>query len=134
MARVYSSTELSKHRTGLSTLRSHLSNERTHLSYLRTAISLVGFGITLNRFSIYLQEKRDVAPQASRLGLRNTESVGAGMVALGLLIVVWSLYRYRKVSLEIANGGYDPRHRMILMLTLALLLCGGVSAVWLFLL
>jgi putative membrane protein len=127
-------TGMSTHRTGLSSLRSHLSNERTHLSYLRTSISLIGFGITLNRFSIFLQEKRDVAEQTSRLRLRSTENVGAGMVGIGLVLLVWSLYRYWRVSREIERHQYDPRNRMVLMLTLGILLCGGLSAVWLFLL
>jgi putative membrane protein len=109
-----------------------LSNERTHLSYLRTAISLVSFGITLNRFSIYLQEKKDVGTQSGALHLRDTENVGAGMVVLGLLILIWSLYRYRLVSQAIEAGNYNPRHRMVLILTLGILFLGGISAVWLF--
>jgi len=120
--------------TELSILRSYLSNERTHLSYLRTAISFVGFGITLNRFSIYLQEKKGVTEQTGRLGLRSTENVGAGMVILGLLLLAWSVYRFWTVSRAIQSLHYDPRHRMLLVMTLAMLLAGGVSAVWLFLL
>lgn len=127
------STLLSIHRTGLSDLRSHLSNERTHLSYLRTSISLIGFGITLNRFSIYLQEQGKVAQQQSGLALRDTENAGAGMVIIGLALIAWSLFRYWHVNQDIKRGVFRPLDRAVVMLTALLLLCGGVTAAWLFL-
>jgi putative membrane protein len=125
-------TDLSEHRTGLSELRSHLSNERTHLSYLRTAVSLIGFGITLNRFSIYLRQEKGLAAAGSRLLLRNTGNVGSGMVILGLALLVWSLYRYWQTSKEIETGSCQPRYRAVSVMTLALIILGGASAVWLF--
>lgn len=125
-------TDLSEHRTGLSELRSHLSNERTHLSYLRTAVSLIGFGITINRFSIYLQQERHLEPSQSRLLLRNTGNVGSGMVVLGFVLLIWSLYRYWQTSKEIEAGDCVPRYRAMAVLTIALILLGGVSAAWLF--
>lgn len=125
-------THLSEHRTDLSELRSHLSNERTHLSYLRTAVSLIGFGITLNRFSIYLQQEKHLEPTQSHLLLRNTGNVGAGMVVLGLVLLAWSLYRYWIVSKEIESGSSKPRYRAVTVMTVALLVLGGASAVWLF--
>jgi putative membrane protein len=123
-------TGLSEHRTDLSNLRSHLSNERTHLSYLRTSISLLGFGITLNRFSIYLQEKKDLADRP-HWALRDTERVGTGMVLLGVLLLVYSLWRFRALSVAIDSGKYEPRQRVMTMLTLAIILMGGLSAIWL---
>lgn len=124
-------THLSEHRTDLSELRSHLSNERTHLSYLRTAVSLIGFGITINRFSIYLQQERHLEPSQSRLLLRNTGNVGSGMVVLGLVLLTWSLHRYWQTSKEIESGSCVPRYRAMSALTIALILLGGMSAVWL---
>lgn len=124
-------TRLSVYRTRVSNLRSHLSNERTHLSYLRTTVSLVGFGITLNRFSIFLVQQGEVA-QGTRHMLRTTGNAGTGMVALGLALLVWSIYRYWRVGQDIERGEYVPRQRGTLVASLGLLLMGGLTAVWLF--
>lgn len=123
---------LSVQRTGLADLRSHLANERTHLAYLRTAISLFGFGITLNRFSLFLEEK-GMAPNQGGLMLRGTENTGAGMVVVGLALLVWSLYRYWHVNQDIREAQFRPLHRAIITVTLLLLLLGGVTTTWLFL-
>lgn len=126
------SNDLAEERTNLAHLRWHLANERTHLAYVRTAVSLVGFGITLNRFSIYLLENRDLSPDSTRLLLRNTENAGAGMVVLGIAVLLWSLHRFWRVSQDIDRAQYVPRHRGVLLLTLGLLALGGVTALWLF--
>ena len=125
------SDDLAEQRTSLANLRSHLANERTHLAYLRTAVSLISFGITLNRFSIYLQENRNLSPEPTHLLLRNTENVGTGLVVLGLVLMVWSLHRFWRVSEDIERGRYVPRDRAVLILTLGLILLGGLSALWL---
>lgn len=125
-------TRLSIKRTGLSDLRSHLSNERTHLSYLRTSISLIGFGITLNRFSVFLQEQGQLTADATRPMLRDTEYTGAGMVILGLVLIVWSLYRYWHVNQDIRRAAFRPLHRAIVVLTVLLVLLGGATSLWLF--
>lgn len=124
--------DLAEERTSLAHFRSHLANERTHLAYLRTAVSLIGFGITLNRFSIFMLENRDLSPEATHLLLRNTENAGAGMVVLGLAVMVWSMHRFWRVSQDIERAQYVPRHRGVLLLTVGLIVLGGVTALWLF--
>ena len=124
---------MSMRQTVLSDLRSHLSNERTHLSYLRTAISLIGFGITINRFSVFLQEKGKLAADATGPMLRSSEHAGAGMVVIGLTLILWSLYRYWHVNQDIENARFRPLHRAVVMLTALLLIAGGMTSAWLFL-
>lgn len=126
-------TRLSIKRTGLADLRSHLANERTHLAYLRTSISLIGFGITINRFSIFLQEHGKLASDQTGPMLRSSEHAGAGMVVIGLALIVWSLYRYWHVNQDIENAVFRPLHRAVIMLTVLLILAGGFTAAWLFL-
>ncbi|MET0893039.1 MAG: DUF202 domain-containing protein [Pseudoxanthomonas sp.] len=125
-------TNLSEHRTGLSDLRSHLSNERTHLSYLRTAISLIGFGITLNRFSIYLRQNHQLEANQSGPLLRDAANAGVGMVVLGFLVVLWSVYRYWRVNQDIRRGQFVPRDKAVMAFTFLLLLLGVTTAFWLF--
>lgn len=126
-------TGLSIKRTGLADLRSHLANERTHLAYLRTATALIGFGITINRFSVFLQEKGRLEADATGPMLRSSEHAGAGMVVIGLALIVWSLYRYWHVNQDIENAHFRPLHRAVIMLTVLLILAGGFTAFWLFL-
>ena len=126
-------TDLSEHRTGLSDLRSHLSNERTHLSYLRTAVSLIGFGITLNRFSIYLQQNHQLEANQTGPLLRDAANAGAGMVVLGLLVIVWSIYRYWRVNQDIKRAKFVPRDKAVMAFTFLLILLGVTTAFWLFL-
>ena len=126
-------TKLSIKRTGLSDLRSHLSNERTHLSYLRTSISLIGFGITINRFSVFLQEQGRLTAGQTGPMLRSSEHAGAGMVVIGLVLIVWSLYRYWHVNQDIETASFRPLHRAVIMLTVLLVLAGGFTAAWMFL-
>jgi putative membrane protein len=125
-----SSTRLAEHRTGLADLRSHLANERTHLAYLRTSISLMGFGITLNRFSIYLQQQSQLEPGAGPL-LRDSASVGLGMVVLGVVLLGWALFRYRRVERQIRESGFTPSTAAVSVLTAAVIALGAVSALWL---
>ncbi|WP_208543156.1 YidH family protein [Marilutibacter alkalisoli] len=125
-------TRLSIKRTGLADLRSHLANERTHVAYLRTSISLIGFGITINRFSIFLQEHGKLASDQTGPMLRSSEHAGAGMVVIGLALIVWSLYRYWHVNQDIETARFRPLHRAVIMLTVLLVLAGGFTAFWLF--
>lgn len=113
-------------------IRTHLANERTHLAYLRTTVSLIGFGITINRFSLYLIQNDD-APQGGRLFLKDVGNAGLGMVGLGLALLIWSLYRYWRVSLDIEHGRHVPRHKGMIVASIGLLLMGGLTALWLFL-
>lgn len=126
-------TQLAVRRTDLADLRSHLANERTHLAYLRTAVSFISFGITLNRFSVFLEQQGALMPgQHAREMLRDTGNVGAGMVILGLAVVVWSLYRYWHVNRDIASGIFRPLTKGVIAYTFFVLALGGISAVWLF--
>ena len=124
--------ELATERTGLANLRSHLANERTHLAYMRTAVSLIGFGITLNRFSSYLLEDRELSPEPTRFSLLATENVGIGMAVLGIAVMIWALYRFWRVSEDIERVRYAPHYRPVLLLTIAMIALGGVTALWLF--
>lgn len=122
-------TEMSEHRTVLSDARSHMSNERTHLSYLRTSLSLMTFGITLNRFSIYLRENKFTTIHHGLL--HQTEYVGLGIVVLGIIILVWALYRFKNVSRAIENNTYSSPNLAITILTLTIITLGAITAVWL---
>jgi hypothetical protein len=53
------------------------------------------------------------------------------MVMLGLVLTVWSLYRYWHVNRDIVQASFQPLDGAVYTLTVLLLLLGGMSAVWL---
>jgi putative membrane protein len=127
-------TDLSEHRTALSDSRSLLANERTHLGYLRTAVALMSFGITLNRFAIFLVQDRDAggmttAQIAQRV--ESTEHVGIGMVVIGVVLLIWSLVRYHHVNHHILVARLKPSRFSVIALTVAIILTGAATTVYL---
>lgn len=124
-------TDLSERRTQLSDANSHMANERTNLSYIRMAVTLMSFGVTINRFSVYLLQS-DHAPKTHGL-LRNSENAGLGMVLLGMLLVVWAMFRYRKVHRELEEGKFTSPVIALTVIAMGILLLGAISTVWLIL-
>ncbi len=114
-------------------LSEHLANERTYLAYLRTAISLISFGITINRFSLYLIQTNKVSEYATdRWNMVSVGRVGFGMVIFGLVLMIWAGVHYTRVSNGIETGNYRPSNIITWVITVGVLLGGGVSLIWLF--
>jgi putative membrane protein len=53
-------------------------------------------------------------------------------VILGLMLLMWSMYRYWRVGRDIDKGQYVARDKGTLVASAGLLLLGGLTAVWLF--
>jgi len=126
-------TELSEVRTTLSDLRSHLSNERTHLSYLRTGIALISFGVTLNRFSLFLLENRETYRLRGKSLLHDTENAGIGMVALGCVLLVWSVFHFIKTAKAIDSRSFSPSKWTIIVFSSVVIIMGTYATVWMIL-
>jgi putative membrane protein len=126
-------TDLSEHRTALSDSRSLLANERTHLGYLRTAISLMTFGTTLNRFAIFIAQNKEAGASPAEVIQRveSTEHIGIGMVILGVLVLLWSLFRYRRVNQHILIERLKPSRVSVVALTLGIILLGAATTIYL---
>jgi putative membrane protein len=114
-------------------LSEHLANERTYLAYLRTAVSLISFGITVNRFSLFLLQSKE-APEkvVQRFDLVGVSRIGFGMVVFGLGLMLWAAAHSAKVSRGIDRGDYRPNQLSIWVITLGVILGGGISLIWLF--
>lgn len=126
-------TDLSEQRTQLSDVRSHLSNERTHMSYLRTGIALISFGVTLNRFSLFLLENRETYRLRGRSLLHDTENAGIGMVSLGCLLLVWSVFHFLKTAKAIDNLDFKPAKWSIIAFSSIIIITGTYATVWMIL-
>lgn len=111
----------------------HLANERTHLAYIRTSIALISLGITLNRFSLFLLQSQTLPTEyVGRRILRDAENVGFGMVLFGLGLIALAAIRYTIVDRAIDRGTFRPNRVMVWVVSMAALILGGWSAIWLF--
>ena len=89
---------------------------------------MMSFGITLNRFSIYFRESKLSAVHHGIL--HETESVGLWIVLLGIGILAWALYRYRRVTREIETDNFTPPHVALNIITIIILILAGTSTIW----
>lgn len=106
----------------------HLANERTILAWVRTAIAVMTFGVALNRFSLFLLEFHRT-PASEQAVNRHAETVGIGMIALGVLIMVGASWHYLHVSQTIDQDTYRPRRFMIIGVTFAVVAIGGTALI-----
>jgi putative membrane protein len=109
----------------------HLANERTVLAWVRTSIAVMTFGVAINRFSLFLLEFH-IESHLQQSANRHVERLGIGLVALGVAIMVGAALHYLHVADTIERGIYRPERFMIVAVTIAVIVFGGVSLVWLF--
>jgi len=106
--------------------REHQANERTFLAWLRTSISLIGFGFAIARFGLFLQQLQSLEPSSNTATL-NSQTLGIGLVALGIAVIVLAAWRYNQVFLQIERGAYRPTRWAIWLLTGVVAVLGLLS-------
>ena len=99
-----------------STARDHLANERTFLAWVRTALGIMGLGVVIERFVETEGQRAIVA--------------GALLISYGVGMLVYSLFRYRKVAMALERGRFPVAIRGPLMIA-ALSIVLGVAAYFL---
>lgn len=110
----------------------HLANERTLLAWIRTCIAVIAFGVAINRFSLFLMEINQVVPEVRAAANRHVGALGAGLVVLGIAMLVGALWHYVRVSRAIDAGTYRPSPRIMMATSAAIVAMGAVALVWLF--
>jgi putative membrane protein len=109
----------------------HLANERTVLAWVRTSIAVMTFGVALNRFSLFLLEFHRT-PEAERAVNRHAETVGIGLIGLGILIMLGAAWHYLHVADAIDRGSYRPRRFVIIAVSVAVVAIGGTALILLY--
>ena len=109
----------------------HLANERTLLAWIRTAIAVMTLGVAINRFSLFLMEVHQLAP-GSRAANVHAETVGIGLVVLGIMLLCGALWHYQRVAQTIERETYRPANLILVLTTLAIVAMGGSALIWLF--
>jgi putative membrane protein len=108
----------------------HLANERTILAWIRTAIAVMTLGVAINRFSLFLIEFGHAVP-GGRAANIHAEELGIGLVVLGVIMMVGAIWHYLDVARAIDQENYRPSRLKIVLASLAVLILGGTSMVWL---
>ena len=126
-----------------------LANERTFLAWLRTSIAIIGLGFVVARFSLFLREFALVVGkgQGSSISSPSVENfaafttayspssiLGLIMVALGIVLIAYAFFNYRKAQKVIETGGaYVSKNSIMYLASTGLIAFGVVVIIYLLL-
>lgn len=106
----------------------HLSNERTFLAWIWTGVILMGFGVAIAKMRIAVSS----LSQATGSFLQSSGNheispiiMGMSFLALGLLTIWMSAYRYLMVQNQIREQRYRPTNFFLVLFLMALSVLGG---------
>ena len=99
-----------------------LAVERTFLAWVRTGLALMALGFVLARFGIFLQEFSMSNGATHTISSGYSIWFGTILIALGVLISLLSLVRYRRMVRTLRSGGSDFSNASTLAMAMAILL------------
>ena len=106
----------------------YLANERTLLAWIRTSIAVISAGFVISRFAVWFHSGTPNAPTKSgRIGVSFV--MGIAMMALGALVAILAISRYRTVNRAIEEGRVKADRGLVILVTvLVVLLATGMIA------
>ena len=108
-----------------------LAAERTFLAWVRTGLALMGFGFAVARFRL-LTDAGAVSAAAGAVDYDASLGLGILLVALGVLLNVAALIRYRRYLARLARGEMpDVKSRLETVLVVALAVIGAAALLYL---
>ena len=108
-----------------------LAAERTFLAWVRTGLALMGFGFAVARFRL-LTDADGVPAAAGAVGHDASLGLGILLVALGILLNVAALIRYRRYLARLARGEMpDVKTRLETVLAVTLAVMGAAALLYL---
>ena len=116
--------------------RVHMANERTFLAWIRTSIAIMAFGFVVEKFALFVKQmslflgKSGVSEQAVPSS-GYSSILGAFMVALGVLMGLFSFIRYKKTEKQIDEDTYKPSFILDLLLAMSVLAIGIFLVIYL---
>lgn len=99
-----------------STARDQLANERTFLAWVRTGLGFVGIGVVLDK----------LIDRHGELALL----MGLVFVAAGIAMLIYGLWRYRRVATLLTQGRFAPAERGPLALVVFLIILALAAALF----
>lgn len=111
----------------------HLANERTFLAWIRTSIAIMAFGFVVVKFALFVKqialvvnEKADALPNRGYSAI-----LGVVLVGIGVLMVLFSYFRYKRVERDLLSDTFHPSSKLSLWFTFAIILVGVLLIVYL---
>lgn len=90
----------------------------------------MGLGFVVARFSLFLREFGIIAKSQAVPTSVSTHGfstwLGVGMIVLGILLLIYSLANYLKAQKAIDAGVYVPRHSIMYIATIGLVVFGVI--------
>ena len=110
--------------------REHQANERTFLAWLRTSISLIGFGFAIARFGLFIRQLETGLSQENipTHSFISSQSLGVGLVIVGIIFIIFAVWRYNQAFWQIEQGNYRP-NRLMVWLTAAIVIILGLLSI-----
>ena len=101
----------------------YLANERTFLAWIRTSIAIMGFGFVVVKFSLFIKQLTvALGEKAIVPGKGYSSVIGIFLVALGTVMSLLALIRYRNIQKQLSNHTYFPSLFLSVLVTVCLLI------------
>lgn len=102
--------------------RVYFAAERTFLAWIRTGLALMGFGFVVARFGLFLREIQSVQSGIPLNSSGFSTWFGTALIAMGVLVNIWSTWRHVHVMNELNRGGAGFRRPSRVAISVALIL------------
>lgn len=120
-------------------VRDHLANERTFLSWIRTSIAVMAFGFVVEKFSLFLKQISLFLEKSHLGGILNANAIATGyssmfgvaLVAVGALLCLLALVKYKKIETQINSEKYEPTMVIDLLLGFLIFSIGLLLSIYL---
>ena len=110
----------------------HLANERTLLAWVRTAIAIMAFGFVIVKFSLFVHQISLLTGNANPIpNYRYSGPIGIMMVLLGMLSLIFGLWRYYSVIQQLKHGKFHHQPGWMYAFVLVLLILSSLLAIYL---
>lgn len=111
--------------------RDYLANERTFLAWVRTSISLMGFGVVIAKLRFLTAEMGNAATSGSLPSGTRSTWLGLAFAAVGLLTLLFSVFKYEQTRRAIASNDYHASGRGLYYFVGVIFLLGLASVLYL---
>jgi putative membrane protein len=113
----------------------HAANERTFLAWVRTSIAIMAFGFLVEKFDLFLEfASKSLAARMPSVGGQLIGNIaGLLLIALGGVMMVLAIIRFRRTAIDIDSAETRPGSgdRMDVILAMLLVILGATLFVYL---
>jgi len=114
----------------------HLANERTFLAWIRTCLGIIALGFVVEKFALFMKQivyflgKQEAANMPS-LQSGYSPVLGILLVIVGVLIGLFSYFKYRVTEKQIDEDTYHSSPILAIALTTTVVVFGSFLVIYL---